>query len=60
MKKIYTIYYYEPWRDLKKVKLKWNKFETREEAINFILNPDNSHYFTEYNEYFVMETFIKE
>jgi len=37
-----------------------NKFDTREEAVNFMLNKDNSHLFSEEEEYIVMEIFKKE
>lgn len=71
MRKIYTIYYYdrEHWSDftkdfiddtIRKLEIPKNNFETREEAINFILNSDNIDYFSSSYEYFPMETFIKE
>lgn len=36
-----------------------NQFDTREECINFMLNPENSHLFNENEEYTVMEIFKK-
>jgi len=35
------------------------QFDTREECINFMLNPENSHLFNENEEYTVMEIFKK-
>lgn len=37
----------------------WNKFETKEECVNFMLNPENAHFFQEDVEYLVFETFVK-
>lgn len=36
-----------------------NQFDTKEECVNFMLNPENSHLFNEEEEYTVMEIFKK-
>lgn len=37
-----------------------NEFDIKEECVNFMLNPENSHLFNEEEEYTVMEIFKKE
>lgn len=39
---------------------KKNEFLTKEEAINFLLKPENSRFFEEYSEYFIQEIFTKQ
>jgi len=60
MKKYYTIFVQNSNGSIEYYPIYYkNQFDTREECINFMLNPENSHLFNENEEYTVMEIFKK-